>query len=96
VLKEEGEQVWQKNQLVDIRVKEFSQTVSPRLSTMKQFSAELPPGSYEVVLQTADQESKKTATLKKKLVVKNYAKDSLALSDIMLAFRVTAGGSQRI
>jgi GWxTD domain-containing protein len=95
VLKAEGEQVWQKNQLVDLRVKDFSQTVSLRLSSIKQFSAELPPGKYDVVLQTVDQESKKSTTLKKQVIVRDYSKDSLSLSDIMLAFRVTAGTPQR-
>ena len=46
ILSSNKEQIWQRNQMVDLRVKEFSQTISDRLSSLKQFSTDLTPGSY--------------------------------------------------
>jgi GWxTD domain-containing protein len=89
------QQLWQKNQMVELSVKDFSQTASSKHSNTKQFSVDLPPGECELVLQVTDQGSKKVTTLRKPLVVKDFSEDSLALSDIMLVSRVNTKGTKK-
>ena len=95
VLSAEKQQVWQKSQLVDLHLKDFSQTVSNRLFSLKQFSTDLAPGTYELLLQVTDQESKKVETLKRSITVKDFGSDSVGLSDVMIARRVTIEGAHR-
>jgi GWxTD domain-containing protein len=94
VLKSE-QHVWQKNQTVELSVKDFSQTISNKQSTLKQFSTDLQPGNYDLVIQVTDQELKKVETIKKPLVVKDFGRDTLALSDIMLVRRMNVSGAQK-
>jgi GWxTD domain-containing protein len=91
----DNEQVWQKNQMVELQVKEFSQTISDKLSSIKQFSTDLTPGKYDFVFQVTDQESKKVASFRKSLEVRDIGKDSLAMSDVMLVHRVNNDGVRK-
>ena len=88
VLSEEKQQVWQKSQLVELHVKDISQAISNRFSSLKQFSTDLLPGKYELVLQVTNQESKKVETLKQIIVVKDFGIDTLALSNVMFVRRM--------
>jgi GWxTD domain-containing protein len=95
VLSREGQQVWQKSQLVDLHLKDFSQTVSNRSFSLKQFSTDLAPGTYELLLQVTDRESKKIETLKQVIVVKDFENDTLAISDVMFVSRMTTDGTRK-
>jgi len=95
ILSSNKEQIWQRNQMVDLRVKEFSQTISDRLSSLKQFSTDLTPGSYEILIQVTDRESKKVSTSRKSVIVRDFKNDSLSMSDLMLVYRVTSDGSRK-
>ena len=77
-------------------MKEFSQTVSKRYSSVKQFSADVAPGAYELLLQVTDLESKKNELIKRSILVKDFGIDTLALSDIMLVQRMSVEGVHRI
>jgi GWxTD domain-containing protein len=95
VLSQEKQQIWQKSQLVEMHVKDFSETVSPRFFSLKQFSTDLAPGKYGLVLQVTDQESKKVETFRRPIVVKDFAIDTLALSDIMFVQRMSIDGTRK-
>jgi GWxTD domain-containing protein len=88
-------QIWQKSDMVELRVKEFSQTISNNHSSLKQFSTDLAPGTYNIQLQITDQESKKIASLQKSMVVRDVHQDSLAVSDLMLVHRVSNEGNRK-
>jgi GWxTD domain-containing protein len=95
MLSEEKQQVWQKSQHVELHVKDFSQTISDRFSNLKQFSTDIEPGTYELLVQVADQESKKVESVRRAVAVKDFGNDTLALSDVMMARRVTADGARK-
>jgi GWxTD domain-containing protein len=90
-----SKQLWQKNQTMELSVKDFTQTLSDKRSTLKQLSADLDPGKYELVLQITDEESKTVRTINKEVEVKNLTNDSLALSDIMLVRRMNMSGERK-
>jgi GWxTD domain-containing protein len=87
VLSQEKQQLWQKSQFIELHVKDFSQTISNRYFNLKQFSTDITPGKYELLLQVTDQESKKVEAIKKSIVVRDFENDTLALSDVMLVRR---------
>ena len=95
VLSQEKQQLWQKSQLVELHLKDFSQTVSNRFFSLKQFSTDLAPGKYDLLLQVTDQESKKVETFKRSIVVKDFENDTLALSDVMFVSRMTIDGTRK-
>jgi GWxTD domain-containing protein len=88
------QQVWQQNQSVELHAKDFSQTVSSKLSSFKQFSVSLSSGTYALELQIIDQESKKTVTIKRRVVINPFLHQSLMLSDILLVNRVNNEGGR--
>jgi GWxTD domain-containing protein len=95
LLSQEKQQLWQKSQLVELHPKTFAQTVSNRFFNLKQFSADLAPGKYDLLVQVTDQESKKVETSKRSIVVKEFGNDTLALSDVMLVHRMTFDGTRK-
>jgi GWxTD domain-containing protein len=95
VLTQEKQELWQTSQTVELRLKNFAQTISHRLSTLKRFSTDLLPGKYELLLQVTDNASKKIATLHKSVVVKDFDIDSLAVSDLMLVHRMDVDGTRK-
>jgi GWxTD domain-containing protein len=95
LLTSEKKNVWQNNQLVEIRSKDFSQTTSNRFSSLKQFSNDILPGEYELLIQILDRESKKTVAQRKPLSVRCINQDSLALSDLMLVHRLSIDDNRK-
>jgi GWxTD domain-containing protein len=95
VLTQENQELWQKSQIIEVRLKDFAQTVSNKFYGLKRFSADLLPGKYKLLLQVADLESKKTTTLSQSLVVKDFGVDSLALSDLMLVSKMDVHNIQK-
>jgi GWxTD domain-containing protein len=92
---EEKQELWQRSQLAELHIKDFSQTISNRFFSLKQFSTDIAPGTYELLLQVIDKESKKTETVKRSIVVKDFGSDTLALSDVMLVHRMTIDGTHK-
>ena len=95
VFSQEKQELWQKSQLVELHLKDFSQTVSNRFFSLKQFSTDLVPGKYELFVQVTDQESKKVETSKRSIVVKDFGNDTLVLSDVMFVHRMTFDGTRK-
>jgi len=95
VLTQEKQELWQTSQTVEVRLKDFAQTISHRLSTLKRFSTDFLPGNYELLLQVTDNASKKIAAFHKSVAVKDFSTDSLAVSDLMLAHRMDIEGTRK-
>jgi GWxTD domain-containing protein len=95
ILTESEVVTWQKNMLVEVRSRDFVQTTSRHMYSLKQLSADLDPGTYELQLQVRDEDSKNTANLKRTFIVSNYSRDSVSLSDIMLVNHVTTSGDRK-
>ncbi|RPI02219.1 MAG: GWxTD domain-containing protein [Ignavibacteriae bacterium] len=91
----EKQQLWQKSQSVELHLKDFSQTISDRYSTLKQFSTDLPPGTYDLLLHITDQETKKVKILNRPFAVREMDHDTLALSDVMFVHRLTVSGGRK-
>ncbi|MCI0707412.1 MAG: GWxTD domain-containing protein [Ignavibacteriae bacterium] len=78
-----------------VRVTDFTQTTSSRFYSLSHRAVEVPPGNYQANVQILDQDSRKTARRRRNLLVTDFAKDSLSLSDIMLVSRLSTAGEKR-
>lgn len=85
------EQSWS----VDVPVTDFAQTTQRRLYSLTHRTLDLAAGNYMMTLQLRDEESKKSSQIKKSLLITDFAKDSVTLSDIMLVNRLTTDGEKR-
>lgn len=90
----EGETVWNRVHSVEVRTKDFSQTSSNRMYSLKQLPFELKPGPYDLRVEVRDPESKKSATMRRRTLITDFAKDTVALSDVMLISRLTTRGDK--
>ncbi len=83
---------------VDVRVPEFAQTVSHKLYSLAYQSLEVDPGNYQVSLVVKDHESRVGGKLTRAMLITDYSKESLTLSDIMIVSRLTttAEGKSRV
>ncbi len=91
----EGEPVWNRQQTVEIRTKEFAQTTSNRLYSLRQLSFDMRPGPFDLRVEVRDQESRKATTLRRKILVSDFSEGSVSLSDVMLVNRLTTSGDRR-
>ncbi|MBM4159572.1 MAG: GWxTD domain-containing protein [Ignavibacteria bacterium] len=80
---------------VEVRVADFSQTTSNRVYNLTQRSLDVDPGTYQITVRVRDQESQKSAQIRRSLMVTDFAKDPLSLSDIMLVSRLTTDGERK-
>ena len=74
---------------VDVPVSDFAETTQNKLYSLTHRTVEIDPGNYQITLQMRDQESRKASQIRKSLLVTDFSKDSLALSDIMLVNRLS-------
>ncbi len=91
----EGDPVWNRLQSVEVRTKDFSQTVSNRLYSLKQLTFEMRPGPFDLRVEVRDQESRKATTIRRKILVSDFAQGAFSLSDVMLVNRLTSSGEKR-
>jgi hypothetical protein len=80
---------------VDVRLPEFTRTVSKNAASLSQKGIEIEPGEYRLIVQVKDSDSKKTGRLQRTVLVTDFTKDSLSLSDIMLVSRLTTEGDKK-
>ena len=85
------EQTWN----VDVPVSDFSQTSQTKLYSLSHRMMDVDPGNYQLLIQVKDQESRKTSQQRKALLVTDFSKDSLSMSDIMLVNRLSTDGQRR-
>ncbi len=80
---------------VDVPVAEFSQTTQNKLYSLSHRTVDMAPGNYQMTLQLRDQESRKSSQMRKSLLITDFAKDSVSLSDIMLVNRLSTDGEKK-
>ncbi|MEX1276472.1 MAG: GWxTD domain-containing protein [Bacteroidota bacterium] len=85
------EQNWSK----DVRVDNFVRTTSNRFYSLTQRSIDIDPGQYHLLIQVRDFESQKTSEIRRALVVTDFNKDPLSMSDIMLVNRLSTDGERK-
>lgn len=95
MLTPEREPVYEQSWTVDVPVTDFAQTTQRRLYSLTHRTMDLAPGNYTMTLQLRDEESKKSSQIKKSLLVTDFAKDSVSMSDIMLVNRLSTDGEKR-
>jgi GWxTD domain-containing protein len=85
------EQTWS----VDVPVTDFAQTTGSRMYSLTHRSVEIDPGTYQLNIVYRDQESRKASQVRKSLLVSDFSKDTLSLSDIMLVSRFSVSGERK-
>ena len=85
------EQTWS----VDVPVNDFVQTTGNRLYSLTHRTVDIDPGTYQLNVVFRDQESRKSSQVRKSLLVTDFSKDSLSLSDIMLVNRLSVSGDKK-
>jgi GWxTD domain-containing protein len=80
---------------VDVRATDFAQTTSDRMYSLSQRTVDIDPGNYGITVQVRDQESQRISQRRRSLLVTDYSKDSLSLSDIMLVSRLSTAGEKK-
>jgi GWxTD domain-containing protein len=80
---------------VDVPVTEFAQTTLNKLYSLTHRTMDLEPGNYQMTVLVRDQESRKSSQMRKSLLITDFAKDSVSLSDIMLVSRLSTDGEKR-
>ncbi len=91
----DGDPVWNRVQTVEIRTRDFTETVSNRLSSLKQMTFDMEPGMYTVRVEVLDQDSKRGATVTREITVPDYSAHRLSISDAMIVTRMTTSGDRR-
>jgi len=86
-----SEKIWTE----EVSVPLFEYTGSKKAYSLTQRSAEIVPGLYSLKVQLRDNESGKISSVVKKIIVDNYFKSILSLSDVMLVSRIAAEGERR-
>jgi len=79
----------------EIRVPKFDETESKLGYGLTQRSVLIAPGMYKLRAQLRDNESKKSFTVVKNVVVGEFAPRALTVSDVMLVNRVTSDGETK-
>ena len=67
-----------------VETKSFSESVSKHTGNISQRTFFLRPGNYSLQVQIADNETKKIAQIKRKVIVRKFLPAALSMSDIMI------------
>ena len=95
VMSKEQKLVDQRSWSTEVRVKEFNQTTSNKLSSLSHRVMDIPPGDYEILVDLLEPQTQKRTRQRKSILVIDFEKDTLALSDIMLVNRLTTVGDKK-
>ena len=95
ITSEDGDPVWNRVQTVEIRTKDFAETTSNRLSSLKQMTFDMDPGKYSVKVEIFDSDSKRGASVRREIDVRDYSAHKLSISDAMIVTRMTTSGERR-
>jgi GWxTD domain-containing protein len=78
-----------------IETKNFDESISPHIGKLSQRSFSLQPGSYEMIVQLSDPETKKGSQIKRKFRFRDLLEGSMAVSDLMIVNQIdTVGGKK--
>jgi GWxTD domain-containing protein len=89
ILGADGNEVLEKVWNEEVHTKTFEATQSKKGYSLSQRSITVAPGSYVMRAQMRESESRKVSVQLKKIIVSNYWRPVLSISDIMLINRVT-------
>jgi GWxTD domain-containing protein len=78
----------------EIKVATFEQSVSTSGYSIEQFAFGLLPGTYQIAVLCRDLESRVTRRVAKKMMVFDYARPGLTLSDIMIVSKLVTKGEK--
>lgn len=95
ITNEDGDVVWNRVQTIEIRTKDFAETASNRLSSLKQMTFDMTPGKYSVKAEIFDSDSKRGASVRRDVEVPDYKAHALSISDAMIVTRMTTSGERR-
>ncbi len=79
-----------------IDTKDYEVTTSLKMAKLSLKSFLLAPGTYTVLVQLTDTETKKTSRVKRVAVVRPYNADALSISDLMLILRLSQKGDEKV
>jgi GWxTD domain-containing protein len=79
-----------------IETKDFNQSISPKTSDLIQLSFPLSAGAYFVTVQVQDNETKKTSSIKRKVIARDFSTGSFCLSDLMIVNSVTTEAGKKV
>ena len=96
VLDSAGALVTEKFWTEKVETKDYDQSVSSQSGKLSQKSFPLSPGTYFVRVQISDQETKKTTTDKRKVVVRDFSGPAFSMSDIMLVNRLSEEAGKKV
>jgi len=82
--------VWNNN----VRVRDFNETTSDKLKSLTHQVMDIAPGTYEIDVQIYEPETQKRTVRQSSILVTDFGKDELSLSDIMLVNRLTKVGDK--
>lgn len=78
----------------DVRLKDFNQTTSDNYKSLTHQVMNVVPGKYEIDVQVYEPETKKRTVQHNSILVTDFSKDELSLSDIMLVNRLAKVGDK--
>ncbi len=84
VFGKDGDQVEGKSFRQKVEAKNFDQTNSNQIYFSFRTYLDLPPGEYSLVTEVTDMDSRKTGRKKQKVVLRDFAKEPLGISDFVL------------
>ncbi len=79
-----------------VETKSYDESISPRANRLSQQSFDLAPGQYTLVVQAADPDTKKGSQMKRKVVIRDFAKTTFFTSDVMIVNRIDTVGEKRM
>ncbi|MCX7984674.1 MAG: GWxTD domain-containing protein [Bacteroidetes bacterium] len=80
---------WSTSKRITIEAEDFSQTVSPRRTVVQQFTTDIKPGEYTMVITVTDVEPKKSVKLDRKIHIPDFTTMPVSMSNIMLVQRAS-------
>jgi GWxTD domain-containing protein len=86
----------QRSWKADDRTRDFNQTSSSKYFSLTHQTLDISPGKYEIDVEVFEPETQKRTTQKKSILITDFGKDDLALSDIMLINRLTQAGDKTV
>ncbi len=78
----------------DVRVNDFNQTASSKYVSLTHQIMNIAPGDYEIDVQLYEPETKKRTLKRSSIIVTDFTKDELSLSDIMMVNKLTRVGDK--
>ncbi len=87
ILNKDGDQVEGKSFRRKATVQKYEETNSNQIYQFQHLQFDLTPGKYQVILALTDMDTKRSSQQKEKVELRNFAKGSLSVSDVLFVER---------